>query len=352
MITFMRGGDKMTKLGRLLTLGTIAAFKLSLAQAATQTLAAGINLSGLEANSSALPGRVNYDYVSPTAKELSYYQGKGIMMVRLPVLWARLQPQLLATSPSTALDPGYLGLIKTVMAEAAARDMEVIVDIHNYGGYARHKIGDGTLTQAQFSNFWQLLASKLKGLPGLGGYDLMNEPSNMPSAAVWPNAAQAAVTAIRKVDPNTYIFVEGDHYASASSWNSVNANLAIKDPQYRVVYEAHVYGDRDSSGTHFDWTTEESYGVTVDTIAQRVKVFADWCTARNRLCVVGEIGVGSDNPGWSEELANGLTAMKTGGIIGFAYWAGGPWWGNYPMSLEPKNGTDATQMSAVSQYAP
>ncbi len=342
----------MTKLRKIVALGTIVAIKLSLAQAAAQTLTAGVNLSGLETNSTALPGRLNYNYVSPSDKELAYYQGKGIMVIRLPVLWARLQPQLLASSPSTALDPGYLGSIKNVIAEAAARNMEVIVDIHNYGGYATHKIGDGTLTQAQFSNFWQLLAATLKGLPGLGGYDLMNEPSNMPSATIWPSAAQAAVTAIRKVDPYTYIFVEGDDYASAASWNSVNENLTIRDPQYRVVYEAHVYGDRDSSGTHFDWTTEESYGVTVNTIAQRVKVFADWCAVKNRLCVVGEIGVGSDNAGWSEELANGLTAMKTGGILGFAYWAGGPWWGNYPMSIEPKNGMDATQMSVVSHYAP
>ena len=342
----------MTRLRKIIALGTVAAFKLSLAQAAPQTLTAGVNLSGLEVNSTALPGRVNYNYVSPSDKELAYYQSKGVMVIRLPVLWARLQPQLLASSPSTALEPGYLGLIKNVIAKAAARDMEVIVDIHNYGGYATHKIGDGTLTQAQFATFWRLLAAQLKGLPGLGGYDLMNEPSHMPSAAVWPSAAQAAVTAIREVDPYTFIFVEGDDYASAGSWNSVNGNLTIKDPQYRVVYEAHVYGDRDSSGTHFDWTTEQSYGVTVNTIAQRVKVFSDWCNAKNRLCVVGEIGVGSDNPGWSEELANGLAAMKAGGILGFAYWAGGPWWGNYPMSIEPKNGVDADQMSVVSQYAP
>ena len=312
---------------------------------------AGVNLSGLEFNSGTLPGRLNYNFVAPNDNELAYYQSKGITTIRLPVLWARLQPNLLAANPSTALDPAYLGLIETVISQAAARNMQVIVDIHNFGGYATHKIGDGTVTPAQFAEFWSILASTLQGSPGLGGYDLMNEPSNMPSIDVWPAAAQAAVTAIRKVDQDSYIFVEGDDWASAGSWASHNANLTIDDPRGRIIYEAHVYGDRDSSGTHFDWQTEEAHGVTVDTIAQRVAVFATWCQLQNRLCAIGEVGVGNDDPGWNQELANGLAAMKQGGIVGFTYWAGGPWWGSYPMSIEPRNNNDAAQMSVVSRYA-
>ena len=342
----------MMKFRTALILGMcLFASKFSPSYAANATMSAGVNLSGLEFNSATLPGKVNYNYVSPSDTELAYYESKGILMIRLPVLWARLQPKLLAASPSLALDPGYLALIKNIIAKAAARKMTVIVDIHNYGGYATHKIGDGVLTQAQFANFWSLLAANLKDLPGLGGYDLMNEPSNMPSASIWPAAAQAAVTAIRTVDSRSYIFVEGDDYASAGNWNSINENLNIKDPRSRVIYEAHVYGDHDSSGTHFDWTTEESYGVTVETIAQRVKVFTNWCNSKNRLCVIGEVGVGNDNAQWNEELANGLAAMKTGGILGFTYWAGGPWWGSYPMSIEPTDGVNATQMSVVFQYA-
>ena len=313
---------------------------------------AGVNLSGLEFNSGTLPGRLNYNYVAPNDSELAYYQAKGIKMIRLPVLWARLQPRLLAADPDTTLDPSYLGLVKTIIAEAAARDMQVIVDVHNYGGYnANHKIGDGVLSQAQFATFWRILASALQGSPGLAGYDLMNEPSNMPAIDVWPLAAQAAVTAIRQVDPSSYIFVEGNNWASAASWVVNNGGLNINDPQRRIIYEAHVYGDRDSSGTHFDWATEEANGVTVDTIAQRVGAFTAWCQLGNRSCAIGEVGVGNDDPRWNQELANGLAAMRSGGILGFTYWAGGPWWGTYPMSIEPRNGADAAQMSVVSRYA-
>lgn len=341
----------MMNLRTSLIIGTcFGLMSVSAAHAATPTMSAGVNLSGLEFNSSVLPGVVNHNYVAPSDGELAYYQSKGVMMIRLPVLWARLQPNLLASSPSTALDPAYLGLVKKILAQAAARNMEVIVDIHNYGGYATHKIGDGTVTQAQFAQFWQILASALQGSPGLGGYDLMNEPSNMPSSDVWPNAAQAAVTAIRTVDTASYIFVEGNNWASAGSWTSNNANLTMNDPQSRIIYEAHVYGDRDASGTHFDWTTEASYGVTVNTLAQRIGVFSNWCQVKSRMCIIGEIGVGSNDANWNTQLVNGLAAMQSGGLLGFTYWAGGPWWGNYAMSVEPVNGVDAKQMPAIAKY--
>lgn len=329
----------------------VAAFTILSHQASASTpMSAGVNLSGLESNSTALPGRANYDYAIPSDKELAYYQSKGVMMVRLPVLWARLQPNLLSTLPSTALDPSYLGYIVKICQQAAARKMVVIVDLHNYGGYATHKIGDGILTQADFATFWSIVASSLKGVPGLGGYDLMNEPSHLTSASIWPNAAQAAIDAIRKVDAGTIIFAEGDFYASAPSWLKYNTNLNLYDPAGRLVYEAHVYGDRDSSGTHYDWNTEASYGVTVDTIAQRVSAFANWCVLRKFRCVIGEVGVGNNNANWNVELANGLSAMQRSGIAGFTYWAGGPWWGNYPMSIEPTAAGDAKQMSVVARY--
>ena len=85
----------MMKFRKMLALGSyLFAAQLSVVHAATVNMTAGVNLSGLEINSSYLPGRVNYNYVSPSDKELAYFEAKGIMMIRLPVLWARLQPNL------------------------------------------------------------------------------------------------------------------------------------------------------------------------------------------------------------------------------------------------------------------
>ncbi len=152
------------------------------------------------------------------------------------------------------------------------------------------------------------------------------------------------------VDTATKLYVEGDFYASAGAWTTYNRNLSVSDSADNLVYEAHVYGDRDSSGQHYDWDTEVSYGVTVDTIAQRVGNFTGWCASKGVACMIGEVGVGNDDPNWNVELAHGLAAMQSAGITAFTYWAGGPWWGSYPMSIEPSNAADAAQMAVVSQY--
>lgn len=323
------------------------------AASTTLALEPGVNLSGLEFNAGTLPGRPNWDYGVPGNSELDYYAGKGVMVIRLPVLWERLQPNLLASSsPSTALDPTYLGLITSILTYANTKGMGVIVDVHDYGGYnGGGKIGSsGGVTPAQFAAFWQLLAGALKSHPGLLGYDLMNEPNGMPSAAAWPAAAQAATNAIRNTDTKTPILVEGDNWASAGAWQSVNGSLNIVDPSASIIYEAHVYGDRDNSGSHFTWKDEVANGVTVNTIAQREAVFGAWCRSNARQCMIGEVGVGNDDPSWNTELQNGLVQMKADGLLMATYWAGGPWWGSYPMSIEPNNGVDAPQMSVLHSF--
>jgi endoglucanase len=49
-------------------------------------------------------------------------------------------------------------------------------------------------------------------------------------------------------------------------------------------------------------------------------------------------------------LDNFLAAMKQNGIGG-TYWAAGPWWGDYPLSVEPRKGKDRPQMEVLELYA-
>lgn len=312
---------------------------------------AGVNMSGMEFNAGTIPGRAYWDYGVPSASEFSYYSGKGVKLVRLPVLWERLQPNLFAASPSPAFDTTYLQLIRQVMASAATYKIQVILDVHDYGGYSGAKLGGGVLKITQFANFWHRLAKALKTTPNLAGYDLMNEPEGLPNAGIWPAAAQVAVDAIRTVDAKTPIYIEGDAWASAATWMTYNSGLSIVDPSNKLVYEAHVYGDQDNSGTHFVWSQVAAAGVTVNTIAQRIVPFATWCATEGHSCMIGEVGVGNDDPDWNTELSNGLAAAQAGGMVSFTYWAGGPWWGSYPMSIEPTNGEDAPQMSVVGALA-
>ncbi|MGI4801841.1 MAG: cellulase family glycosylhydrolase [Janthinobacterium lividum] len=326
----------------------------TLAAATPMTLAfePGVNLSGLEMNSSKKPGKANVDYGVPKTSELDYYASKGIKVIRLPILWERLQPNLLAVSPSLTLDANYLALITNLLTYADTKGMGIIIDLHNYGAYNGIKMTTaGGVTAVQFTSAWTAIAGALKSYHALLGYDLMNEPNGFSVGGTWQTLAQAGINGVRATDTVTPVFVEGDAYASAAAWNTKSATLnMLRDPSQRLVFEAHVYGDRDSSGTHFTWATEAANGVTVNTIAQRVAVFDSWCRTNAVICMVGEIGVGNDSPNWNTELENGLAQMKADGLIAATYWAGGPWWGTYAMSVEPLNGVDRPQMTVLSAF--
>jgi hypothetical protein len=38
--------------------------------------------------------------------------------------------------------------------------------------------------------------------------------------------------------------------------------------------------------------------------------------------------------------------------LGWAYWAAGPWWGNYRFSIEPSNGVDRPQTDVLQEAIP
>ena len=153
----------------------------------TQTGLLGVNMSGAE-------GAPWINQKFPNSADWAYLQSKGITFVRLPIAWESVQPTL-----NAALDSTYLGKIQTAIANAHTYGISVIVDLHNFGAYCNQAhwlssgcgyagnagstgtgvnfLGDGTLTQADFTDVWTRLSTALVGTPGLLGYDLMNEPS-------------------------------------------------------------------------------------------------------------------------------------------------------------------------------
>jgi Ca2+-binding RTX toxin-like protein len=277
----------------------------------------GINLSGAEFGTHT-GNRYWTDYYYPTASEIGFYAGKGVQLIRLPFIWERMQPTLGGPLSSTEL--GYL---KTFLADAHAAGVKVIVDLHNYGRYGGQTIGSDSVSYAQFADFWKKLATELKDMPALVGYDLMNEPHSMGGSQHWPAAAQAAVDAIRTIDMKTAIYVEGDQWATATFWQTHNNNLLIKDPANNIIYQAHLYFDKTFEGVYAN--SYEADGAYPMIGVDRLQPFLDWLKANNVKGMIGEFGVPSNDPKWQVVLENFLKALQANNMSG-TMWGGGFWW--------------------------
>jgi endoglucanase len=305
--------------------------------------ARGINLSSAEFNDERSPGVYGKDYIYPAQADLDYYANKGFTVVRLPYRWERLQHSLFGE-----LDRSELNRIKNFVAAAQARNMRVIISPHNYGRYRlagrEIPIGTASVPIEAFADFSNKVAAAFVGNDGVYALSLMNEPHD--SNGVWKQIAQAGLDAIRTADRERLVLAPGDQWSGAWSWKQFNDDFLLDDPTGRIIYEAHQYFDIDHSGTYkLGYTLN---GATPDRGVAWVQPFVEWLNRHDQKGIITEFGVPNNDARWLE-LVQELLAYLAKAKIPWTYWAGGPWWGNYPLSAEPKNGVDAPIMPTLTK---
>ncbi len=309
----------------------------------------GVNLSVAEFGKGNV---LNKDYTYPTDAELSYFQGKGFKIVRIPFKWERLQPQVLGE-----LDPENLKELDHCVSTASAIGLTVLLDVHNYAGRSVDSknalVGmDPQLTNDAFNDLWVKLANHYKDNP-LVWFGLMNEPHKQ-TAQMNAETMQGAVNAIRATGAKNRILVPGTSWTGAHSWITSGNGAALanfKDPANNFAFEAHQYLDKDSSGTH----TQAVPGIGASSLVD----FTTWAKEHHFQAFLGEFG-------WDGNPANPQANIEGDAIlsymdqnkdvwIGYTYWAAGPWWNKYMYSVEPaglKEGApvDKNQMSVLSKH--
>lgn len=312
----------------------------------------GVNLAS--ACGGAVHGNIGVNYFYPTMQDLYYFKSKGVRLIRFPFRWERVQHEL-----NGALDMEQdVAEMQKVIAEAERLGMYVMPDMHNY---CRRQV-DGTtykfgesdkLTKEHFADVWKKLAAVFKDYSNIWGYDVMNEPYGL-SPGVWTEAAQAVVDAIREVDTETPIVLEGESYAAASSWPTTGGNklIGIVDPSNKLIYQAHCYFDADKSGLY----KQGSYDLEVRSATQhidRLKPYVEWLKKNGKKGILGEFGVPRNDSRWLVMLDEVCRYLKENGVNG-TYWVGGNGYANDHVSVQPLNDftTERAQMRVLEKYFP
>lgn len=298
----------------------------------------GVNLACGEFGSA--PGVFNRDYTYPGAGQFDYCKDKGLRVVRLPIRWERVQRELMKPLEATEL-----ARLDQVVELAREREIELLFDLHNYARYHGKLIGTDKVAIEAFADFWRRFADHYRDESAVFAYGLMNEPHS--TRGRWPAAAQAAIDAIRSVDMRHTISVCGDGWSGAHSWKKINNDFVLNDPACNLVYEAHQYFDRDNSGRYGRSYDESGAYPTIG--VDRLTPFVQWLKEHDARGFLGEFGVPDSDPRWLVVMDNFLAAMKAN-EIGGTYWAAGPWWGDYPLSVEPRHGKDRPQMAVLLYY--
>ena len=378
--------------------------------------AMGTNLSGMEWAAPSLRYGVstlpNLNFTVPRKADVKYLAANGYTKNRLPIQWELLQPMLNDTVASAAAraaigEPGafhatYESYITDVLDAHAAVGTKAIIDCHNYCRYQDFKFQpDGsvsglvvptdpllqpytsdssqvqlricalaagaTLTPANLADFWTRVAKKWKDHPGFGGYGLMNEPHELPppggttsggaeDLTIWPTFAQAAIKAIRAVDPSNPIYVSGNEWSSAMSIGTKNPGFPLEGAN--LIYEVHMYLDASSSGYAFDYDTEVAKGysagfggvpIDLDTGVARLKIAAEWARAKGVKLALTEVGMPVDDVRWQTMFGRSVDYAVAQGMEVYS-WMGGSHWPirNYALNQVPGWHQNKTLEPAVS----
>lgn len=164
--------------------------------------------------------------------DVSYLKQLGCSVVRLPLNYRHFESD---SQPFTYLETGFQRLNKA-LEWCAKHELYAILDLHAVQGWqntdwhcdnsTRHTLfWQHPHYQERFVALWAQIASRYKDNPAVAGYNVMNEPvTNAPFGRFgypyqpdWDtlNRVYRQVTAaIRKVDPQHIIFLEGDYFSS------------------------------------------------------------------------------------------------------------------------------------------
>jgi aryl-phospho-beta-D-glucosidase BglC (GH1 family) len=174
-----------------------------------------------------------------TEEDARFILSLGLNSIRLPFNYRHFEDDM---NPFVLCEDGFKKLDR-VIEICSRNEIYTILDLHAAPGFQNQDWhSDNPTRQAffwQFKHFqdrvvwlWELIADHYKDNPWVAGYNPLNEPSD-PSGASLDQFYHRVVDAIRKIDPEHIIFLEGNRFSQDFS--------VLGPPIANVVYTLHDY---------------------------------------------------------------------------------------------------------------
>lgn len=172
-------------------------------------------------------------------EDAAFLGRSGFSLARIAVGYKHFEDD---DAPFTIKEQGF-HLLDRAIEQLGRHGVHSIVDLHALPGAQNHHWHSDNEThvpafwehrhfQDRVVNLWQALAEHYRGDARVAGYNLMNEPADESGEKVGP-FTRRLVEAIREVDPDHVVFVDGNTYATDFS--------VFDEPFDNAVYTLHDY---------------------------------------------------------------------------------------------------------------
>jgi endoglucanase len=155
-----------------------------------------------------------------TEPDAAYIQSLGLNLIRIPINYHLFEDDM---NPGV-IKEGAFEHLDRVIELCAKHQIYTIIDLHALQGYQnQHWHSDNPTHRAllwkhkdfqdRALHLWEVIAERYKNQSWIAGYDLINEPADPTGKMVYPYYKRL-YDAIRKIDPNHIMFLEGNSYAT------------------------------------------------------------------------------------------------------------------------------------------
>ncbi|MCU1441584.1 MAG: glycoside hydrolase family 5 protein [Rhodoglobus sp.] len=171
--------------------------------------------------------------------DAAFLAENGLNVVRIALNYRHIEHD---DKPFEIVEDGFRHLDR-VIEQCAAHGIYTIIDLHSLPGYQnQHWHCDNPTHVASFwehphfqdrvVNMWEAMATRYKDNTWVAGYNLMNEPADETRKVVGP-FYKRLVKAVRTIDPDHMLFVDGNSYATEFD--------IFDEPWENTIYTMHDY---------------------------------------------------------------------------------------------------------------
>ena len=220
------------------------------------------------------------------------------------------------------INEAWLKTLDWVVKNGLEAKLMVILDMHEYNAMA----DDPVAKKEMFLSVWRQLAPRYKDQPDQVVFELLNEPNQKLSVALWNTYLVEAINLVRQTNPNRTLII------GPGNWNGIESlpTLVLPKDDKNIIVTVHFYHpmpfthqgawwskeNKDLSG--IQWTGTEAEKADVIT---KLKVAADWSKASDRPIFLGEFGA-YDKADMESRARYTAFVARTAEKFGFswAYW--------------------------------
>jgi len=203
-----------------------------------------------------------------------------------------------------AADKKTIHYLDQAIAWAKKHKVYLMLDLHAAPGAQNHDWHSDSLGPAELwtksanrrktYELWQMLADRYKDEPIIAGYDVLNE-AVLHDADLLNEFYRETIKAIRKVDRNHILFIEGKHWAQ-----QIDVLDDFKDDNW--VYSIHFYEPPEFTFNYVPFLKYPSEACNKDVLRRRMEGYAHFAQKKERPVHVGEFGVNYRQGCFNEHL--------------------------------------------------